>query len=240
MPPTVRRLVTALALLLALIAFVEAAYAQSTYGAVVGTVTDPSHALLPGATVTLNEVQTGVVRTSTSSARGTYEFLNLVQGRYQVAVELPGFQKASVEAFPVAARQTVRIDVEVQAGGLSEEVTVTDVAPLINTENPNVSGAVANRQLQELPFTFRTFNTSPVSTIAVLPEVQKGRARLLPVGWPDLPERGLGRRHLHRQRASQRHRERGQRRRQHLPIGRGHRGDPGQLHQQQRGVRPDR
>ena len=62
--------------------------AQSTYGAVVGVVTDSSKAVMPGATVTLREVQTNVVRTTTTGARGNYEFLNLAQGRYQVEVEM--------------------------------------------------------------------------------------------------------------------------------------------------------
>ncbi len=87
------------------------AAAQSTYGAVVGVLTDASKAVLPGATVTLKEVQTNVVRTATSGGDGNYEFLNLTQGRYQVTVEMSGFGKRSTEPFSVSARQTVRIDV---------------------------------------------------------------------------------------------------------------------------------
>jgi hypothetical protein len=139
----------------------------------VGVLTDASKAVLPGATVTLREVQTNVVRTATSGGDGNYEFLNLTQGRYQITVEMSGFGKRSTEPFPVSARQTVRIDVELQAAGLAEEVTVRGGAPLINTENPTVSDSKTNREIQELPFTFRTFNTSPVDVIAVLPEVQK-------------------------------------------------------------------
>ena len=63
---------------------VPPAAAQSTYGAVVGVLTDASKAVLPGATVTLKEVQTNVLRTTTSGSDGNYEFLNLTQGRYQV------------------------------------------------------------------------------------------------------------------------------------------------------------
>jgi hypothetical protein len=149
------------------------AAAQSTYGAVVGVLTDSSKAVLPGATVTLKEVQTNVARTTTSDANGNYEFLNLTQGRYQVSVEMSGFGKRSTEPFPVSARQTVRIDVEMQTATRAEEVTVSGGAPLINTENPTVSDSKTNREIQQLPFTFRTFNTSPVDVIAVLPEVQK-------------------------------------------------------------------
>jgi carboxypeptidase family protein/TonB-dependent receptor-like protein len=162
---------------LALIGAATPASAQSTYGAVVGVLTDASKAVLPGATVTLKEVQTNVVRTATSGGDGNYEFLNLTQGRYQVTVEMSGFGKRSTEPFPVSARQTVRIDVELQAAGLSEEVTVRGGAPLINTENPTVSDSKTNREIQQLPFTFRTFNTSPVDVIAVLPEVQKDPTR---------------------------------------------------------------
>lgn len=151
-----------------------AAHAQSTYGGVVGVLTDPTKAVVPGVTVTLTEVQTSVVRTTTTGARGSYEFLNLVQGRYRVDAEISGFQKTSVEPFPVAARETVRIDVQLSTAQSSEEVTVRGEAPLINTENPTIAEGVDNRHLQELPFTFRTFNTSPVATIGVLPEVQKG------------------------------------------------------------------
>jgi carboxypeptidase family protein len=148
--------------------------AQSTYGAVVGVVTDSTRAVTPGATVTLREVQTNVTRTTTSGSDGNYEFLNLIQGHYQVTVEMSGFSKTTTEPFPVTARQTVRVDLELKTAALAEEVTVSGAAPLINTENPTISGSKTNREITELPFTFRTFNTSPVDTIAVLPEVQRG------------------------------------------------------------------
>jgi Carboxypeptidase regulatory-like domain/TonB dependent receptor len=150
------------------------AYAQSTYGAVVGTVTDPSRAVVPGATVTLTDTGAGLVRTTVTNVTGGYEFLNLTQGRYALAVEMGSFRKYVTDAFPVAARQTVRIDARLDTAALQEEVTVSGAAPLINTENPTISDSNTNRDLLELPFTFRTFNTSPVGTIAVIPEVQKG------------------------------------------------------------------
>ena len=163
-----------LAVVCACAALARPAAAQSTYGAVVGVVTDSTKAVMPGATVTLREVQTNVARTTTAGSDGNYEFLNLTQGRYQVTVEMTGFSRVSTEPFPVGARQTVRIDMELKTAALAEEVTVSGAAPLINTENPTISGSKTGRELQNLPFTFRTFNTSPVDTIAVLPEVQKG------------------------------------------------------------------
>lgn len=149
------------------------AAAQSTYGAVVGVVTDVSDAVLPGVTVTLTEVQTGVARTTLSKENGIYEFLNLTQGLYRVDCELQGFRKFSSESFRVEARETKRINASLSVGGLAEAVTVQSVAPIINTETPTVSSATSNRELQELPFTFRTQNTSPILAIQVIPEVQR-------------------------------------------------------------------
>ena len=103
LPASARRFL--LATSMAMVAHQGTALAQSTYGAVVGVLTDASKAVVPGATVTLTEVQTNVTRTTTTGGRGTYEFLNLVQGRYRIEAELAGFQKAVVQAFPVGARE---------------------------------------------------------------------------------------------------------------------------------------
>ena len=104
---------------------------------------------------------------------GAFEFQNLTQGLYRVDVELASFQKFSTEPFRVEARQTVRIDAKLSVGGLAEQVTVRSGAPLINTETPTVAGKVGNRELQQLPFTFRTQNTSPIPAIQAIPEVQR-------------------------------------------------------------------
>ena len=150
------------------------ALAQSTYGQVVGTVTDASKSVVPGVSVTLTEVRTNVQRTTTSKADGNYEFINVPLGQYKVDLDKGGFQKFTTQPFPLEARQTVRIDAELVTGGVATEVQVVDAAPLINTENPTIAAATSNRQLQQLPFVFRTSNTTPISAIAVLPEVQKG------------------------------------------------------------------
>jgi hypothetical protein len=158
---------------LALVCLPCRASAQSTYGAVVGNATDPSGAALPGATVTLTDVQTTLARTLAADLSGAFEFQNLTQGLYRIDVEIAGFQRFSTEPFRVEARQTVRIDARLTVGGLTEQVTVRSGAPLINTETPTVAGRVTNRELQQLPFTFRTQNTSPIPAIQAIPEVQR-------------------------------------------------------------------
>jgi hypothetical protein len=148
-------------------------YAQSTYGAVVGVATDASLGVLPGATVTLTEVETAVVRTTSTDDNGSYQFLNLTQGLYAVQVELSGFTAYTTEPFRVEARQTVRINPRLEVSQLAEVVTVISAAPLINTETPTIADSTTNRELQELPFTFRVQNTSPILAIQKIPEVQR-------------------------------------------------------------------
>ena len=133
----------------------------------------PAAPILPGATVTLTEVQTTFARTSVADHTGAFEFQNLTQGLYRLDVMLTGFRKFTTEPFRVEARQTVRVDATLAVGGMTEEVTVRSGAPLINTETPTVSGKVDNRELQQLPFTFRTQNTSPIPAIQAIPEVQR-------------------------------------------------------------------
>ena len=163
-----------LALCFALLAGLPArALAQSTYGAVVGVANDSTGAALPGASVTLTDVQTAFARTGTTDHTGAFEFQNLTQGLYRLEVELTGFQKFTTEPFRVEARQTVRVDARLGVGGVAEQVTVRSGAPLINTETPTVGGKVDNRELQQLPFTFRTQNTSPIPAIQAIPEVQR-------------------------------------------------------------------
>ena len=148
--------------------------AQSTYGSVVGNVVDPQKGVVIGADVRLTETQTNVVRVTKTTEVGTYEFVNLNQGIYAVEVTAPGFGVFKTQPFELAARQTIRIDAELRPASLSETVNIEATAPLVNTENPTIASAKSNRELQQLPFTFRVFNTSPIPAIAIMPEVQKG------------------------------------------------------------------
>jgi hypothetical protein len=148
---------------------------QSTFGSVVGTVTDSTGKVIAGAAVTLTATETNVKRSGLTRDNGVYEFPNLIPGRYQVAVEHPGFSPSITEPFALEARATERQDVELALAGVTASVTVT--AALVNADNPMVSSAVTNKELTELPYNFRTENTSPLPSITVLPEVQMGNGQ---------------------------------------------------------------
>jgi hypothetical protein len=164
---------TWLAAAVLLIACPKPVASQSTFGGVVGAVTDSQNAVITSAAVTLTEVQTNVARNTQTTALGTYEFVNINQGLYVVEIKKEGFGAYKTQPFEVAARQTVRIDAELRPAGVQQAVQILDSAPLVNTENPTIASSKTNRELQQLPFVFRVQNTSPIPAIAILPEVQK-------------------------------------------------------------------
>ena len=107
--------------LLVFLCFVNAADAQSTFGSFTGTVTDPSGAVVPGATITVTNTRTQAVRTTVTAGDGTYLLTNLDAGTYQVTMSLSGFADAVQEAI-LLARQSARVDGRLQLAGASEQV----------------------------------------------------------------------------------------------------------------------
>ena len=105
------------------------------FGAIGGTVSDTSLAVLPGVAVTLSSPQgtTGSNQQTTSDARGAYQFLRLVPGTYTVKAELQGFRPAEQRNIVVNADVTARADLKMEIGSLEEGVTVTGEAPLLDT-----------------------------------------------------------------------------------------------------------
>src|SRR3974390_3288761 len=81
-----------------------------TFGEVTGRVTDPSGALIPGASVSLTNVNTSAVRNVVTTEAGTYTFASIPPGSYRLRTELPGFKTAASEPFEVQVQQVVRLD----------------------------------------------------------------------------------------------------------------------------------
>lgn len=125
--------------------------AQSTHGAIVGTVLDETGALVPGATVTVTNMGTNIARTTTTNQSGYYEVLALVPGTYRVHAELSGFSPMSREGLIVESRATVRIDMQLRVAARSAEVTVTAAMPVIETETAALSDTRTAHQIEVLP-----------------------------------------------------------------------------------------
>jgi len=119
-------------------------------GDVTGTVTDPSNAVVSGATVTLTSADSGTSVSTTSNATGLYRFPLLKPGNYKVTVTQTGF-RTSAESVIVAIGAVTTANIQMQIGQGSETVEVTGAAPLIQTENANLQTTVSEKEVLELP-----------------------------------------------------------------------------------------
>ena len=121
-------------------------YAQETTGSISGTITDSSGASVKGATVTLTNTATGIQQTKQTDSEGKYEFPSVQIGSYQVVAEAQGFDRARTETFQVLTNARQRVDVTLKTGSVSNEVTVTSAAELLDTETSSHSTVIGTRQ----------------------------------------------------------------------------------------------
>src|SRR6476646_7416010 len=145
-------------------------FGQAIYGSVVGTVTDPSGGALTGAAVTLTNTGTGEHRQTLSGTGGDYQFLNLVPGAYRVQVEQSGFKRATRENLEVNISGTVRADISLQLGDVTQTVEVQAAAPLLRTEDANLSQVVSSRAVEDLPVNGRNILNLTALVPGVVPQ----------------------------------------------------------------------
>src|SRR6516225_5870472 len=145
---------------------VVAASAQ-TLGTITGEVTDATAAVVPGATVTIRNVNTNATRTVITNADGLYSVPLLPPGIYDVRVEKEGFRGAARSAIELQVQQTARVDFALSVGQVSETLDVTGQAALLNTEDATVGTVIENERIVELPLNGRNF----LQLIALSPNV---------------------------------------------------------------------
>ena len=124
---------------------------------IVGTVTDPQKAVVAGANVALTNVDTGIVRKTTTDEAGDYQFSNLIAGHYQVQVIRQGFAQAVSTSLALANGESRRINVTLNLGKITEVVDVNSAASLVKTEDANVSEVIDNKFVRDLPIEGRSF-----------------------------------------------------------------------------------
>ncbi len=151
------------------------AHAQGV-GAIGGTITDASGAVLPGVSVNLsNPAGTiGANQTATTDERGTYQFIRLVPGSYRVRAELQGFRPAAQESVVVAADATTRVDLQLQIGALEEGIVVSGAAPLLDTTSAMRQTVLSREVLDSLPNRVDVWATARVIPSVVLGKVDVG------------------------------------------------------------------
>src|SRR5579872_244430 len=108
--------------------------AQTTTGSIVGTVTDPSGAVIGGAAITITNIGTNISVKTTSDSAGNFVVTPLEVGHYSVAVEAPGFKKSVRSDVPVNVQDRVRVDAALEVGAVTDTVEVAGSAPLLQTD----------------------------------------------------------------------------------------------------------
>jgi outer membrane receptor protein involved in Fe transport len=131
--------------------------AQTSEGRILGTVLDQSGAVVGSAKVTITNTATGTSRTITTTAAGDYAAPNLEPGSYVVTVESPGFQKAQHTAIKLEVAKDVRVDFKLTPGAISETMTVSGEAPMVDTTSDVLGGTFSNQAINELPLQGRDF-----------------------------------------------------------------------------------
>ena len=150
--PPVRRLCL---LVTCIVLLALALPAQTFFGSIVGTVSDTSGAIIPGASVTLTSLGTSERRTAETNSSGFYQFLNLVPGRFKVEVEKAGFKHLTRDEVLVETQAAVRIDATMQIGEVGQTVEVTAQTPLLQAENSSIGTEVSQRAVNEMPLNGR-------------------------------------------------------------------------------------
>jgi len=135
------------------------AWAQVNTGTILGTVQDATGGVLPGAEVVATHIDQGRSRTAISDDEGRYRFPNLNLGNYEVEASLPGFQTSVRAGIAIGIDQRAVVDFTLSIGEISERVTVTGAAPLVQTTSGSLGSIVDRTTVQELPINGRDLTT---------------------------------------------------------------------------------
>ncbi len=125
---------------------------------IAGVISDTSGARVPEANVTMRNLETGAIRNSVTDDAGRYQLVGLPVGGYELRVSKAGFQEQVRTGVHLAVGQAVSVDLTLHLGGVKQQLTVEEEAPIVNTTTRNISGLVGERQVKELPLNGRSYD----------------------------------------------------------------------------------
>ena len=123
-----------------------------------GTVQDTSGAVVPGAAVTVKNLETAATRAVTTDDRGNYRVLSLPVGRYELSAEKTGFKREVRTGINLVVGQEAVVNLSLEVGQIQQEVMVSGEAPIVNTTTAATSGLVEEREVKDLPLNGRSFD----------------------------------------------------------------------------------
>lgn len=153
----------------------DAAFAQSA-GSIVGTVTDPSGAVIPICKITVTETETKLTREATCSEQGYYVVPSVRPTAYSITVEAKGFRTFTQKDISLAANQTLTVDVSLKVGETSDAIVVEAVAAQVNTTTATIGEVVDEARINELPLDGRN-PAQLISLVAGTEWAPQNRAR---------------------------------------------------------------
>src|SRR6266849_10346078 len=151
------RSIQALALILGVCVVCVPLFSQGNQGRITGTITDQSGGTVAGATVTVKDVERGVSRTLTTGDSGEYNAPNLLPGTYAVRAEAKGFKSVNRENILLEVGKEIRVDLPLQPGEVSQTITITEAAPMVETTNATLGGTLSNETITDLPLNGRNY-----------------------------------------------------------------------------------
>ncbi|MDP9162070.1 MAG: carboxypeptidase-like regulatory domain-containing protein [Acidobacteriota bacterium] len=162
--------------------------AQVESGKIVGTVRDPSGAMVADALVTVTETNTHTLRKVTTGTAGDYVVTELQPGNYEVTAEHEGFKRVEQAAFKLDVNQAVRADLQLSVGSVQELVVVTAAQPLIESETSSLGQVIEQSRVNDLPLNGRNF----IQLAYLAPGVNAGPQGAVQQGGIPENERGNG------------------------------------------------
>jgi hypothetical protein len=152
-------------------ALLPIANGQALKGTILGTITDQTQGVIPTVAINIVEVNTNFQRAEITNESGFYAFANLDPGTYRVEVTHPGFRKVVRSSIVVEANSTLRVDMELQPGEVTQVVDVTSEAPVLQTDRSDTGGKIEGQQLNTLPM---LNNRNYQNTLLLVPGVAQG------------------------------------------------------------------
>ncbi|MBS1810761.1 MAG: carboxypeptidase regulatory-like domain-containing protein, partial [Acidobacteria bacterium] len=159
-----------LILLVSMLFLASIAFAQRGRGTILGSVTDASGAVIPGAVVIITNTNTNISTTATTNNDGNFTVPNLMVGGYSVSTSKEGFKKALRSNLTLEVDQRAEINMVLETGAVSETIEVTSQSPLVDTTTATFGKVIENRRVQELPVNGR----NALSLVLLAPAVQSG------------------------------------------------------------------
>lgn len=145
-------------------------YGQVVSARLMGTVTDPTNAVIPGAEVILTNAATGIVTRTTSDPTGAYSFPAVPPGDYKLTAGKEGFKSTVISGITLLVNQQARVDIQMEVGAVTTSVEVAGAAPMVESTTASVGTVIGSRETVELPLNLRRYGSLAILVPGTMPD----------------------------------------------------------------------